>query len=495
MSNDEYPKRFEILENDGKILKIRVNDLAKWVDECYVKHSIHGKDQGEVREITVPGTLEYAIEESGKHSFSFYKYDPAKEFDALEDGISSDENNDPIWEQDVFVIKEDPNGSLKEVIDKLAQKYAPFVLMDGKEEYLPGSIAYLQNWDDETKKTIDDCSLNVTLKIPGVEDIDFPYHKLAEVLPNNGHKGAILDTIGLNLLKYNARKTIRDALKFRKGEPDNITIYYSYIPNPENKQQIIINYHLLYAYDPKMEAEDDKKKFSHVFDRESISVVFHWDKTKPTNISDNPGTSENSLNPIPEFIVYGAHVTGQTINLIDDNNILQESKDGKKKFKLEDHHKLQEWTAPRIKVNWKDVVKIENHPTVAIARGSHALYPIPGWYYVQQTKLLEPAMGEKAMVPNEALANKMKEKFTEGIFTYKLKDLKLGSITSSSWNRLLAFSGYLVDIVIIKGAKFPPFTERETDIHEHVNGDITVWNGAMISENSRNRKNELMDNN
>ncbi len=492
MSNSNYPKRFEILQNDGKSLKFRVNELTKWVNECFVKHFINDKDQGEARKTTVTETLEYVIEESGKHTFSFFKYDPAKEFDALENGINTNEDNSPIWEQDVFVIKHDPNGLTKEAIDKLARKYAPFVLMDGKEECLPGSIAYLQNWNDETKETIDECNVNVTLKIPGVKNIDFPYHKLAEVLPYNGHKDAILDTIGLSFKKYNERKTIRDALKDRKGDRDNITIYYSYIPNPEEKQQIIINYHFLYAYDPKMEADDDKKKFSHVFDRESISVVFHLDMTQSISISDNPEITGISLNPRPEFIVYGAHVKGQTINLIDDNNF-PESKEGMAKFMPKNQDKLQEWTAPRIKVNWKDVKKIENHPTVSIARGSHAIYPIPGWYYVKQTNLLEPAMGEKAIVPSEALVNKMQEEFRE-IFTYELKDLELGSITSSSWNRMLAFSGYLVDIIILKGAKFPPFTERETKINEYVNGDITVWDGAKISEKSKQRLNRLMNN-
>ncbi len=51
MSKNNYPKRFEILQNDGKSLKFRVNELTKWVDECFVKHFINDKDQGEAREI------------------------------------------------------------------------------------------------------------------------------------------------------------------------------------------------------------------------------------------------------------------------------------------------------------------------------------------------------------------------------------------------------------------------------------------------------------
>jgi len=51
MSNSEYPKLLEILQNDGKTLKFRVNELAKWVDECFVKHFINDKDQGKTGEM------------------------------------------------------------------------------------------------------------------------------------------------------------------------------------------------------------------------------------------------------------------------------------------------------------------------------------------------------------------------------------------------------------------------------------------------------------
>jgi hypothetical protein len=476
-----FPKRLEIVSNDGNAMELNMNDLAEDGKEYYVNMSVNGKTLEDDKLIIDTSKMIFPISETGKHTFTF----------STKEGANKTKNK--IWEQDVFVLKEDPDGLSEETINKLARKYAPFVLLDGKEEYLPASIPYLQNWDDDTKKSIDECDVDVDLKIPGIEKFSFPYNDLAKVLPYNAHNEAILDTIGISLFKFYARKTKRDALKGRRGEPDNIIIYYSYIPNPEKKQQIAINYHFLYTYDPKMEAENDKKKFSHVFDRESMSVVFSWDKNKPVGIPDNPEVSGNTLNPRPEYIIYGAHVSGQTIYLIDDESIPQETKDGKGKFKPEDQDKLQEWTAPRIKVNWEDVVKIEHHPTVAVARGSHALYPIPGWYYVKQTRLLEPAMGEKAIIPsNIALSNTMQEEFRE-TSTYELEDLELGSITSASWNRVLSFSGYLVDIVIMKGARFPPFTEREVDINKWINGDIPVWDSTKISDKSEQKMNRLMN--
>ncbi len=65
----------------------------------------------------------------------------------------------------------DPGGISKETIDNLALKYAPLVLLDGKEEYLPASIAYLQNWDDVLNSPIDDCNVNVTLTKPIVRSV------------------------------------------------------------------------------------------------------------------------------------------------------------------------------------------------------------------------------------------------------------------------------------------------------------------------------------
>ena len=71
--------------------------------------------------------------------------------------------------------------------------------------------------------------------------------------------------------------------------------------------------------------------------------------------------------------------------------------------------------------------------------------------------------------------------------TYVLKDLELGSITSNSWNSILAYSGYIVDIIGLQNAKFPPYTERELNIDKWVNGDeddeIYNWIPAKVEEN------------
>ncbi len=477
MSNDNYPKRFEIIQNDGKTLKFRVNELAKWVDECFVKHFINNKDQGSAIEITIPKTLEYPIAESGKHTFSFFKHDPeGYEYDPND--IESEESNMPIWEQDVFVIKHDQYKLPKERIKELAEKYAPFVFLDAGERYLPVSISYLLNKDEETGKIKDEnLNVDVTLKLPNTKNIHLNYNNLSEVLPYNGDNDSVLDTIGFSLPKLLDNKTLRDALENRTGDRENVTIYYSYIPNPEKKQQVIINYHFLYAYDSKLEAEGKTKKTSHIFDRESISIVFKWNESKQDVESE------------PEYIIYGAHLEGQTMGSVekDENN--------PDKWKS-----LQKWKCGRVKVLWKDVYKIKGHPIVAVAQGSHAPYPAPGHYAVYLLKrlpmLVEPAEAGKVLIPEDFPHDKYRGDELKEVYPYKLKDFELGAITSNSWNSILAYSGYIVDIIGVQNAKFPPFTRRELDIDKWVNGDkkdvIYNWNPTKVEQKTNKKFVELL---
>ncbi len=448
---NNYPKRFEVLENNGKILKFRVEKLTNGLRECFIKHFINDKDQGEAREITVPKTLEYTIEESGKHTFSFFNLDPDVAVVPLEDGIDMDEDNEPIWEQDIFVIKHDSYGLSEESIEKLAREYAPFVFMDKGERYLPASLAYLLNRDEAGNIKDEDLDIHLTLKFQNTENIPLRYNDLPKVLPYNGERDSVLDTIGISVTKLIGHKTKRDALQKRKGDPDNVTVYYSCIPNPK-KKQIIINYHFLYAYDPKMEEKDEIKKTSHIFDRESISIVFTL-----------RNTSSQTEKIEPDYVIYGAHLEGQTMGAV------QKDKNNRRKW-----NNLQKWRCGRVKVMWKDVYKIKEHPCVAVAKGSHAPYPAPGHYavyFLGKTVLVEPAGTGKALIPQEFdLNDDIKKKFKKS-YQYRLKDLELGNINSNSWNSILAYSGYIVDILGTKNAKFPPYTERELNIDKWVNGD------------------------
>ena len=470
MSN--YPKRFEILENNGITLKFRVGELIKGMDECFMKYLINDDDQGITREITIPKILEYTVSKSGKHTFSFYKYNPDVPFDSLADGVDTNEDNGVIWEQDIFVITRDSYKSFEGKIETLAEKYAPFVFMDKGEEYLPASIDYLLNKDKSGKIKDENLKVDITLKFPNkTKDIHLDYNDLSDVLPFNGHKDSVLDTIGFSVLKLLGHKTKRDALDQRKGERENVTVYYSFIPNPHKKYQVILNYHFLYSFDPKQEERGSIKFASHIFDREGISIVFSCDRNNP------------NVDPKPEYVIYGAHLEGQTMG-----SVKEEGREWKA---------LQTWTCGRVKVMWNDVYKIkENHPCVAVAKGSHAPYPAPGHYavYLFGKPQEEQAATGKVLCPEGISVNKDVEKGLKEVINYKLKDLKLGNITSES---ILAFSGYIVDILGPKNAKFPPFTKRELEIDTWVNGDnedkIYEWKTSKVEEAAKDEFEELIN--
>ncbi len=102
---------------------------------------------------------------------------------------------------------------------------------------------------------------------------------------------------------------------------------------------------------------------------------------------------------------------------------------------------MQKWKCGRVKVLWKDVYKIDGHPIVAVARGSHAPYPLPGHYAVYLLKrlpmLVEPAQAGKVLVLENISHDKCRGDELNEVYPYKLKDLELGEITSNTWNGIL----------------------------------------------------------
>ncbi len=246
----------------------------------------------------------------------------------------------------------------------------------------------------------------------------------------------------------------------RCGDEDNITVYYSFLENKDNNQAYL-NYHFLYPFDPKLGSPDDPAMTGHTFDRESLTIVLNFESHKP------------------EFVVYGAHLASQKLALCGDNN-----------------EKLQRWKGGRVKVLWEEVVTFGDHPIAAIAGGSHAVYPVPGTYAVLLKKhvatLKESASCAKALLPPEYNGDIENLNTSIPCTPYKLENLKINSITSHSKNRLLSFSGYLVDILGSVNAKFPPFTEREVNIDNWVNNKkVYGWKSKQIGDGTSGRIKEL----
>ena len=479
---NKYPRYFEIVKNDGKDLEVRIGEMVPDAKSYYYRLYKNDNKVVSFKKVNVAepdiGVIKTKITETGKYTFMIFLNDTEYRVGApwriVTNPIKKLINRifrNPVWAQDVFVVKSDPDGLSKSRVDELAEKYAPFLFVDSEEHYFPASIDYLLNKED-TDESLNE--INISLKfrkiaygskkkvvrrtrLTGVarKNIDkIQYKDFGKVLPYNGDNISELDTIGINPFDLFNGKNLREFLEKRKDNKDFVTVYYSFFPNPnQQKKEVIINYHFLYIYDSKTEVIGDLKKASHIFDRESISIVFEWDKSKP------------DLDPQPKSVIYGAHLPGQLITL-----------------KREDNGEEQEWRTRRVKVEWNDAYKIEisknkeSHPIVAIAKGSHATYPVPGIYAVNPIDIIEtkePASTDKLLLPSSfSYDSKMNEilRGNNNVISYKLKDLNLGSITSSSPNSLLAFSGYIVDIIGLTDAKFPPFTERETKIENWVNG-------------------------
>ena len=137
------------------------------------------------------------------------------------------------------------------------------------------------------------------------------------------------------------------------GSPDLATVYYSVF---EDADRVYLNYHFIYAFDFKINEKNTQQPAiaSHNFDRESMTVVF-----------EKKGETLE-----PAFLAMGQHMKGQSMSLYDEHD-----------------QQVQHWYGDGVKVRWAEINKYGAHPVAAIARGSHAVYPVAGRYNVYQPYL------------------------------------------------------------------------------------------------------------
>lgn len=385
---------------------------------------------------------------------SFMKSLMSKSFTFLS-GKSKKENKDvafyPIWKQEIFV---QPKNNIKaSKIEALAKKYAPISFMHEDEEYLPTSLEYMANIVDKDPKLDEELfqlTLDPVMKGQGIElgrgrKIVFPYKDLHKVLPYNSDSLMVISST------KNKVKNMKTRLRYRKGTAADATVYYSFMIN-KDLNQAYLNYHFLFPFDPKTGTSENPALPAHTFDRESMTVILDLDTLEPN------------------YVIYGAHLANQTMSLI---SVIQAN--------LADVLKLQSWKGGRVKFAWNKINKVKGtHPVIVMAQGSHGIYPTRGAYVVTMfgvDTLTEGASGSQILFPNSLEPNKRSKK--SSVYkkyakktSYKIKNLNLGSITSTSANSFLAFSGDTVDVLGPTNAKFPPYTSREYNIEDYVNGDI-----------------------
>ena len=357
-----------------------------------------------------------------------------------------------LWRQKLFVQKR--LRRTHEQIDDIARRHAPIFVFSRDEHFFPVSLRTLLRSTE-----IQECSDTMKLKtIFGKEMI--PLCDLGDFMRFNGHSEYLLD---FNFL------TMRRSIFARMGgDPNNATIYYSYYEDP-GSDRFYITYHLIYAFDTKAGIARLAGVGPHVFDRESMIMVFE-------------GGGE------PSSMIISGHLENQTIFLL---------------------RKRKSWKQGRIRVPYDHpgTLKLGTHPVIAVAEGSHALYPTSGIYqlsllreiagYLDVDTLPDEAPQARARPPRHADATPLKADAagdatliaeqllipsaleSQVLPHYRLASLGLDRMTSQlrpdaddydGHNAYLTFSGFWVDVPGTKNARFPPFTRKVSEIGDWVEG-------------------------
>jgi hypothetical protein len=181
-----------------------------------------------------------------------------------------------------------------------------------------------------------------------------------------------------------------------------------------------------------------------------------------------------------EAAVFGAHLASQTMGFFD--------LEGERIFR---------WEGGRVRIPWESVDRLDDHPFASVARGSHGVYPLPGLYAVIEAKvkvLEEAAGGNRVLIPRDSFRglDHLAGSSAVEIVPYALLDLGLEEATSLSWNRVLVFSGSLVDVPGGTDARFPPFTVRETSPLSY-GEEAPVWPVADIPKSARDHQELLIE--
>lgn len=345
-----------------------------------------------------------------------------------------------IWTQSLFV--QTRRRISAERLDELAQRYAPVFLFSGTERHFPVSLSTL--FESEAIATTDE-----TMKIRtvfGTERITLSH--LGEFMRFNGHSEYLLD--------FNVLSMWRSVFASLGGDPKNATVYYSCLEDPDS-DRFFINYHLFYAFDTKTGLSRLTGIGPHVFDRESMMLVFEGEE--------------------PVSMVISGHLENQTIALLG---------------------RLKTWTQGRVRIPYADprTLKIDGHPVIAVADGSHALYPTSGVYQLSLLKEVAGYIFPEAMPEETEKGNGSREPIKPDqvlapprcdsnlLAPYALRALSLDRLTSHLQHgdsAYLSFSGYWVDIPGTRNARFPPFTRKETEAVDWVE-QAYEWNWDDLPE-------------
>ncbi len=433
-------RRSTLDASGDRVLEIELPAIAERRDE--VRRVLRAKGPFELRYTVRNGVHEKSgtIDPNDPRMTLVFRSgtDPDGVWDLFIEGHGSDRSwTRELWRQQLFIQKRLRLSHAH--IDELAKRYAPVFLFSGAEQFYPVSLGTLL-----CSPPIKACKDVMRLKtIFGKEKVPLP--ELGDFMRFNGHSDYLID---FNFLSM--RRSIFASLG---GDPKAATIYYSYFEDPAS-DRFFINYHLIYAFDTKAGIARLSGIGPHVFDRESMVLVFE-------------GTDQ------PSSMIISGHLENQTISFL---------------------KKRRSWTQGRLRVPFEHpaTLRIGSHPVIAVAEGSHALYPTSGVYqlsllremagYLDPELMLEEASGPKqegrgALRPEQVLVPPAL--MSQALSNYHIASLGLDRMTSriepdaadyDGFNAYLTFSGFWVDVPGTRNARFPPFTRKVAEISDWVDG-------------------------
>ncbi len=423
-----YDRNFNITGNYGGSVSVNIQTLYNTSDTLYYKI---------YRESTLVRDKTYISGPSLSSSFSsrgVYRFEIYKEIFLWPDT--------KLWEQEVYVEPSPLSAGARSTLDRLAAQYSPIITLNEDEAYKPIGLTEIF--------TNPSYSLALTTK-GGTSRMSLP--AIRDYIRYNGYSKALLEGHwGLG--------TVSDSLADLPIDSYVPYVYYTYAATAAS---YIINYHFFYNFDPKTPSTSIG---AHNLDREQVSITF----------------SKSTLRP--ENIYYSQHLIGSEMGLRSDsgsavNNILKDNSQA-----------LQSTWTGYVKMSFPDAVSSnmvygDTHAIVAIAQGSHAVYPLSGTY--SSGVASEPAgitgstvsAGRFLIPPSLYDGRPGSSAFTAGS-RYYMSGLAIENITSGASAptnlNMLAFSGDWVDIVGLNNEKFPPFIDIMRDAD------------AFISESMKSNK-------
>lgn len=327
-----------------------------------------------------------------------------------------------LWEQ-AFIVGDSKQGN-PAADEALLRNHAPVLVLEERERYLPLTVEAITNQATETSPVGYDIPDDGKYEVISGEE-------LRHMLATRGHGQALIEDT------HGALEAFTQLPAYSGLEPATI---YGRVVRPKAKPEVIyLQYWALYAYDFKFDVDGLSQPSTwlgnHSIDREVITL----------ELEGPEGNRKVSS------VVFGGHLSSQT---------LTESGGG------------PSWTEGRVKVPESAVDKYDDHVVAYVALGTHAFYPTPGTFHVDndfspEFVELDERTADRCAVANGTLllppgVSQPERRDVRTRLSYELKRLPdFGRLVSSDAEGYFLSSGFWVDA--FTNERFPPHHDAVRD--------------------------------